>query len=1128
MGLCRYAAGTVLLMALLAGGTRAADVYGVRVDPPRVYLTHASLNRSGTLSALRGQDNVLSLYMPPVDNAKGAYTPEGFSLVVLLPGFLEVLDQAEQGLAVTPVQHEGQPCQQVAKALDPVQVKSRCFDNTWGLHEAGPIWFRVRAEAQVPEEPVPARVTLRHRDRECFTDTARLRVFEAIPPGPRVSWRSFRLWLHYGPHYRRGHWDELAEYLRLAGINGIQATVGGPDGLEYVQAMRERGFYIIAQRGGSYGDIYKDNMRACLEQGPAWFGKADQGTMQTYLPLSHAALWDFEPSPLPTGVDEWLVAQFRQAQQLPADEDLTEATIRARYLRPWIEFRQAQLATCIRHWADHCRSVKPDVETILTEGGVLAFDPPGQVDYSTYQDYVTFCDPMNFTGMQALQVVRQWQQRAPRATFTGCQNVALSSYHTVFISPQTIMLQTLSAALIGLRGTSVYPGPAMEAENFRLWARVTGFLGRHESVIFGGRRDPVEVKLGLVPKEEQEVILGDGRRLRNCYPDWEREAICRSYAAADASEFLTVVVNWHAKEPAYGRLSLTLPAGPWLLVDDENREVFTHAGNRELAAGLLAEGVAVRCPAFDYRGFRALRISPAALAAVKDYQPQHLETWAAEVRAYVQAATATAAATGSGETTLGFDDADGDGAFEYVVQSPAQKAWVSQSGTVLRWQVGAQTLEGEALGLCRDMLWLPLGERESRGLDAVMRLEGKETRPDGSALTFSRDVPLATLGGGASVRLLKDLVFAKSAGDLSVRVRLANTSVAPEATRLTCSYRVHHYLRYGPSPNVFWASDGAALRHWDKVDAHLTVPNTGLTPAETDCLFAQCEVAPPLRPVACGDHRPEGGLLLTAVPARPDEVLQLLRWGRRPGMAGGATIEWMYRPTALAVGQDLTYEYRLTLQTDVAALTADSARTPTPAPARDEARLLLHLGFDGTTEPLVAGGAREVAVTGTPTYEDTPGGQAIRLSQGLGLSYLPAGNIDLRRGRLAIRFKPLWEGAENQSRFLLTVRPRTGFVYLGKLDDGRFLMNFLDANDGQHYAGHSVRTMVANTWHEAVVTWEAPRGVSILFLDGEKVAEFRAEPWTMADLDNSLAHSRLVFPKEAEAVIDDVRIWDRP
>ena len=1112
---------------LTASGTGlSADVYGVRFDPPRLYLAHANLNRSGRLSALKGQDNFLSLYMPPIDNAKELYTPEGFSLVLLLPGFVDILDQAGQDMTVSPVQRDGQPYWQVSRGLDSAEIKNRCFDNTWGLRDVGSLWYRIKDEAKLPDEPQLVRVALRYRDKECFTDDARLRIYEALKPGPRVSWRNFRLWLHYGPHHRPGHWDELAHYLKLAGINGIQITAAGPGALEYAREMRKRGFYLIAQRSGSYSSIYKDNMRACLEQGPDWFKQADAGTMQTYLPVCHAALWDYEPSPLPTRLDDWLIEQFRQAEKVPAGETPTEESIRAKYLRQWIDFRQTQLATCIQHWADYCRSVKPDVETILTEGGVLTFDPPGQVDYSKYQDYVTFCDPMNFTGMQALQVVRKWQEEAPRATFTGCQNVALSSYHNVFISPRTIMMQTLSAALIGQSGTSVYPGPSMDAENFVHWARVTEFMGRHEKLMFGARRDPDQVKLRLIPKEEQTVTLGDGRTLRNSYPDWDREALFRSYAAADGSEFLTVVANWHAKEPAYGKLSLSAPDGVWLLADDENRRLCTHGGGPQLDAALLQEGVYVLCPAFDYRGYRAIRHSPAALQAVSGYQRQKLEEWVEEARAYAQAPNAAGAAAAAGDQRLGFDDVDGDGTFEYLVQSAAQKVWVSQNGTVVRWQIGEELLEGQGLGLCRDMLWLPLGERENRGLDMVMRLEGKQVADDGITLTFRKDVPLTALGGGAGIRLVKDLAFGRTPGDLTVRIRLANTSVAPEATKLTCSYRVHNYMKYGTATNVFWVNEGKGLHQWDTVEAHYTVPNTGLRDSDTHGLFTQCDVTAPLRPLSFGDFRQDRGLLLTATPARPEDVLQLLRWGRKHGVEGAGTVEWMYRPATLAVGHDLDYEYRLSLRTGVTTLDAENTRPRTAA--LGEPKLLFHLGFDGTTEPLIAAGDKEVAVTGAPAYENTPHGKGIRITKGVSVSYLPAGNIDLQRGRLAIRFKPLWEGADDRTHYLLTVRPRTGFVYFGKLNDGRLLMNMFDAGDEQHYGFHMIRTMPANTWHEAVSIWDADRGTSALFLDGRKVAEFRTKPWQMADLDNALAHCRLVFPEGAEAVIDDVKIWDRP
>lgn len=1116
------------VVLIFAGGTGGAeDVYGKRFDPPRLYFAHASINKSGLVSGLRGQDNFLSLYMPPVDNTTEAYSSDLFSFSLLMPAYVTLLDVTEEQLVVRPVQRDGQGYLQVTGKLDAEKVKARCYVGKWGVNRV--LWYRIAPGATVPARPQPVELTLLHDGQPCFTNEARLRVYDELPPAPRVSPRNFRLWLHYGPHYRDGHWDELSDYLIRAGINTIQFTLGGPSGLDYVKAMRQRGFYTIAQRGGSYGQLYRDNMRSCLEQGPQWFAKADGGTMETYLPFADAALWDYEPSPLPDDLDDWLIAGFRQAAELPADEPLTVETIKANHLREWIEFRQTQLATCVRHWGDFCRQVKPDIETILTEGGVLAFNPPGQVDYAKYQDHVTFCDPMNFTGQAALRTVRQWMQRAPRAQFTGCQNVALSSFHNVFIAPQTIMLQTVSAALMGMHGTSIYPGPAMDAENFIALHRAMSFLGRHEALIFGGPPDPEGVLVEPIPKEEQQITLGDGRVLRQTYPDWTQDAIHRCYRGAEGEQILAALVNWNLKEPCFFKLTVSLPAGTWLLLDDESGQAFVSRDDLGLDAEAMAEGFYLQCPPGEFRGFRVVRATPAELQRAKSYEPVALADVAKAAQAYQDLAGSGVGAAARGDQRLGFDDFDADGKFEYLVQSSGQKVWVSQQGTVLRWTVGGQTVETSDLGLGRDMLWLPLGERENRAMDAVMKLDSRQVRPEGVTLVFSKDVPLVSLGGGAGIRVRKELVFSQEPGKVTVRVGVANTSVAPDATKLEFSYRAHSYLQYPASGNVLWSYDGATTRRWDQVATHYSVPNAGLTDADSRALFAQCEVANPTSLVTFGDYTPERKLLIKVTPRNPARVLQVLRWGRKEGLPGSGTLEWMYRPETLSVGQDLTYEYRVDVQTAVDGLD-DGAVAPAAEPGAPEADpgLLLHLPFDGTPDAMVAKADGTATVTGTPEYEDTPNGKGIRVTDGISLSYLPEGNIDLAQGRLHIRFKPDWEGAEDKTRFLLTVRPARGFVYFGKLDDGRLLMNMFDAKDEQHYPWTLIRTVEADTWHEAVVTWDTAKGVMTLFWDGQKAAEHRGDPWQMAPLDNSLSHCRLVIPPEAHAVIDDIKIWGQP
>lgn len=1110
------------VLCLACASAQAGDVYGVRFDPPRCYFTHASINKSGVVSGLSGQDNFLSLYMPPVDKTKGVWSPEGFTVSLLLPAYLEMQDVAEGGLTITEVRHNDQPYLKVTKAVDPEQVKRRCFDAEWGVNDV--LWYRVKLGVALPKEPTEVKLSLLYKGQECFTDAARLKLYAELPPVPRVSPKHFRLWLHYGPHFRNGHWDELADTLNRAGINTVQCTLGGPDQLDYVRALRERGFYIIAQRGGSYEAIYKDNMRSCLEQGPKWFEQSDQGTMRTFLPLADAALWDYEPSPLPENLDDWLIVQFRQARKLPADEVLTTDTIKAKHLREWIDFRQTQLATCIKHWADFCRSVKPEVETILTEGSVLAFDPPGGVDYSKYQDYVTFCDPMNFDGLTALHVVQQWMQTAPRARFTGCQNVALSSYHNVFVSADTIMLQAISAALIGMGGTAVYPGPAMDAENFVRFHRVMSFLSQHEKTMFEGTRDTDNVLVEPLPKEQQEFTLGDGRKLRQTYPDWQQEALRRCYRGANG-EMLVVLVNWNLQEPCYFKLTASLPKDNYLLVEDEHRQTFTTGSKQGVSAKALAEGVHLQCPPGDFRGFRIVSMTPAALKQVKDYRPEPLTHIARAAKEYARTETGKGGPKAEGDQRLALDDFDRDGKVEYVVQSGQQKVWVSQQGTVLRWTVGDQTVETEGLGLCRDMIWLPQGERENRGMDAAMKLESREVHADGVTLTFSKNVPLVSMGGGASVRIVRELAFSRTPGEVAVRVRVSNTSVAPEATKLNCSYRVHNYLKYPAAGNVFWAFDGAQVNRWEAVETSYTVPRDGLSDSETGALFTQNAVAAPQRLVTFGEFTPSRKLLVKVTPEQPERLLQLLRWGRKSGLAGSGTVEWMYRPEMLEVGKDLTYEYRLNVQPGVASLDAASARPATRA-AQTDPHLLLHLAFDGVPDATIAKGEGKPTITGTPTYEDTPTGKGIRIGKGTSLSYLPAGNINLEQGRVYIRFKPNWEGAEAQTHLLVTVRPRTGFVYLGKTADGRFLLNLFDEHDGQHYPTASIRTLRAGTWHEALATWNTTKGVMALFWDGQKAGEYRADPWKMAVLDNALPYSRLTIPEGAEAVIDEIKVWD--
>ena len=826
-----------LCIAVLAARSRATDeaVPGKRYDPPRIYFSHSSLIKDGVTSAIKGQVNFLDLYVTPIDNASGEYTPQGFSYSLLVPAFVVIADAEEQGLTVTAAERQGQPYKRITKSLPAGMIDARCLNGKYGTsHEW--LWFRIDPGREIPAEPQPIEISLRFKDRKCFTDTSRLDVYEALT-APRLPAKHFKLWLHYGPRYRMGKWDELADYMAKAGFNVIQSL----ESLEFNAAMRKRGFYLIYQQSGSYSKVYDDDFRSCIEQGRTWFAVQDAtGQAAERLRAADATLLDFEPGPAGRidgiKLDDWLLAEFRARTGIPAATELTEELIRTKYFTEWIDMRQDLAAQVVRNWADYCRSVNPDIDTIITQGGVHRFDTTGDVDHGRYADHVTYCDPMNFVQPPGLRNMKKWMQHVPRGQFTGCQNSSPGGYGRLFISDRDIMLQTLGAAMIGCKGTSVYTGLAMDAANFVLWNRVITFMAQHQEVMFEGTPDPPGLTLTAIPKEDTQTELEDGTKVRNMHPDWDTWATIRGYHGPDLKAYLAVINNRHREEPCYVKLAAAVADGPWLVVDREHEEVFRLSGKAEITADALAAGIHVQAPPLDYRGYSLL-------------------------------------------------------------------------------------------------------------------------------------------------------------------------------------------------------------------------PAT----AETSAIAAT----------------------YTAVELEP------------------------IREAALAYP------------------------VPRSAPGPD-ARLLFHADFENGPDAVVAaGGSGAATVTGSVTYEASPGGKGIHLSTGASLKYLPEGNIDLQKGRFHIRFKPLWHGGDAVNRFFLWLKAKPGLMYLGKIDKGRFLCNMFDASGEQHWPHGSMRNMGPGEWHTAVATWDTGAGIMRLYVDGEKQAESRSAPWRMGKLDNSDEDCRMTIGA-SPIVIDEIKIWDRP
>lgn len=182
----------------------------------------------------------------------------------------------------------------------------------------------------------------------------------------------------------------------------------------------------------------------------------------------------------------------------------------------------------------------------------------------------------------------------------------------------------------------------------------------------------------------------------------------------------------------------------------------------------------------------------------------------------------------------------------------------------------------------------------------------------------------------------------------------------------------------------------------------------------------------------------------------------------------------------------------------------------------------------GLLHPFRAFGGWGLAYPGrraTPAYKKISAGRAIRFSGGTELSYQPEDNINPRKGRLEIRFKPLWNGSDGKSHVSFQAKPLSGMLYLGKLADGRLVFNMIGTGNKQHCPSHKVRTMKAGNWHKVTVLRNCDLGRITLYLDGQKASDYESEPWQMWKLDDRNPKCRIRIPANAEMLIDELKIW---
>ena len=263
----------------------------------------------------------------------------------------------------------------------------------------------------------------------------------------------------------------------------------------------------------------------------------------------------------------------------------------------------------------------------------------------------------------------------------------------------------------------------------------------------------------------------------------------------------------------------------------------------------------------------------------------------------------------------------------------------------------------------------------------------------------------------------------------------------------------------------------------------------------------------------------------------PDDASMLLQTLRRLSADGGSgTLEWIYRPVEIKSGQRWQVRYRMCLLDDVSTLdhaVIESFAGKTPVVSDSDEQLLFQADFNDQVDASFAVGDGKAVVFGEPVFEDTPTGRGLRVVGDTVIHYRPDSNIDLKRGRLLVRFMPLWDGTDANVHYLFKFNAPGRYAYFGKVKDGRLLMTM---NDGQGSRQISVFTSArafirVGTWYDVMFFWDAERGTQALYLDGKKLAERKHAPWEAFIQTVPSPKSMMQIPSGADMIVDDIRIW---
>ncbi|MDP7253968.1 MAG: hypothetical protein QGF00_30485, partial [Planctomycetota bacterium] len=618
--------------------------------------------------------------------------------------------------------------------------------------------------------------------------------------------------------------------------------------------------------------------------------------------------WDYEPANgmrNPLWDDPATVAAFASRAGLKPDE-VTEDRLKGELREKFMKFRTWQLAQVLRLWAEHVRSIGPELDIAVCQGSGMP--PDRAVDYQAYNNIPDLIHlPMIYTASAMafannVEGMRSYLPKAKIFPMTSTSMVADSGWMAAKM-PRRIYFDWVSAALLGCMGCSHWPGPHRGFDMEYIWevSQATHHISLVEDFLFDGVRNPAGVEVRPLPESEARIRTAKGELVIQS-PQWDRHA--RSYTHRLEDRSLVSVCNMHGEKPAFVEVSVRDATGDsWRVRDPVSDAVLVPDKTHTVwPAARLKRGFLFEVPS-QTLGMFVIEPGTGKKAPAKLIHESEIRRRFKVIRDRAQAA-GTAAMLREGNLEINWADLDGDGSAEIRMASSHHEIALGSSGNLWSWKprgLGADLVSRfDVGGACQDQFWWPEAARSSDDKRSEYQLVTREIKGGRATVVFRRQLSHWALGG---LVVEKAYSLRDASPAIEVRVTFRNESPKPQEV----SYWSHNCFSIGPTPALGLTTEkGLHLWSGDQQPREIWSPRHNL-PAEQRNLVRVSKM-PALRgPTFLLGDRAGPHIKITT---EFNSLLQVYRWwdGTRRGRY---TMEWMYQKQKLASNHTWTTRFLL-------------------------------------------------------------------------------------------------------------------------------------------------------------------------------------------------------------------------